>query len=173
MTTTRKAWPAWTRIAAGAVIGATLAACASPPPPTGATRGEVLRTWGPPTATYALADGIERLEYATGPYGRTTWMIDFDAGGRVVRARQVLNEAEFIAVQEAAAGHLYRPQLLRWLGTPGQRQGGGRAGGQVWSWRYPTNDCLWFQASVADDGRVTSAAYGLDPACDGPPDHSP
>jgi hypothetical protein len=142
--------------------------CATPPPQPGTERAEVLRTWGPPTATYALAAGAQRLEYATGPYGRTTWMIELDAGGRVTRARQVLNEAEFLAVQSAP--ELRREDLLRWLGTPGERKSGGRAGGQVWSWRYPTNDCLWFQSSVADDGRVTGSAYNIDPTCDKPGD---
>ena len=91
-------------------------------------------------------------------------MVDLDAQQRVTRSRQVLNENEFLAVQSATA--LQRDGLLRWLGTPGERRHGGRAGGEVWSWRYPTNDCLWFQASVAEDGRVTGAAYGIDPRCD-------
>ena len=122
-------------------------------------------------ARYALQGGGERLEYATGPYGRMTWMIDLDAAGRVMAARQVLGEAEFLQVQSAVG--LQRADLLRWLGTPGQRRHGGRPGGEVWSWRYPTNDCLWFQASVADDGAVTGASYGIDPVCDGPSDRQP
>lgn len=142
-----------------------LAACATPPPLPGASREEVLRTWGPPTARYTLPDGMERLEYATGPFGRTTWMFDMNAAGMVQRARQVLNEAEFLRVQSAV--DLRRDGLLRWLGTPGERRSGGRAGGEVWAWRYPTNDCLWFQSSVAADGRVTGSSYGIDPHCDG------
>jgi hypothetical protein len=150
----RRAWVA--------LAVALLSGCALPPPAPGSGREDVLRTWGRPTARYGLPAG-ERLEYATGPNGRTTWMIDVDGAGRVVRSRQVLNELEFEAVQAAS---LTAEQLLHRLGTPGERRGGGYAGGQVWSWRYPTNDCLWFQASVADDGRVTSSAYGIDPACD-------
>lgn len=143
----------------GAVVG-----CAHEPPPAGTARADVLARWGAPTATYALPAGGERLEYATGPYGRTTWMIDVDATGRVLRARQVLDEAEFLQVQSAVG--LTRAELLRRLGTPGERKGGGWAGGEVWSWRYPTNDCLWFQSSIAADGRVTGSSYGIDPACD-------
>ena len=151
-----------------AAIAGVLCACAPLPPAPGLARAELLQTWGAPTARYALEDGTERLEYASGPYGRTTWMVDLGPNGRVKQARQVLNEAEFLAVQSAPA--LRREGLLRWLGTPGERRHGGWAGGEVWSWRYPTNDCLWFQASVADDGRVTSAAYGIDPRCDAPSD---
>ena len=151
------------------LLAALLTACATPPPAPGTARDEVLRAWGQPTARYALPEGAERLEYATGPFGRTTWMIDLDAAGRVRQARQVLNEAEFLQVQiRAGSGELTREELLRWIGTPGERRHGGWAGGEVWSWRYPTNDCLWFQASVADNGRVTSAAFGTDPVCDAP-----
>ena len=140
------------------------AGCAIAPPQPGVSRAEVLKAWGQPTARYALAEGGERLEFATGPYGRTTWMIDLDALAAVKQSRQVLSESEFFQVQSAL--ELRREGLLQWLGTPGERRSGGRAGGEVWSWRYPTNDCLWFQASVADDGRVTSSAYAIDPSCD-------
>lgn len=151
------------------LLVALLTACATPPPAPGTPREAVLQAWGQPTARYALPEGVERLEYATGPFGRTTWMIDLDATGRVRQARQVLNEAEFLQVQiGAGSGEMTRDELLRWIGTPGERRHGGWAGGEVWSWRYPTNDCLWFRASVADSGRVTSAAFGTDPVCDAP-----
>jgi hypothetical protein len=146
-----------------------LAACAVQPPQAGTPLPQVLQAWGAPTARYPLPAGAQRLEYASGPYGRTTWMVDVDAAGLVTQARQVLNEAEFVQVQ--ATTDLRRDGLLRWLGTPGERRHGGWAGGEVWSWRYPTNDCLWFQSSVADDGRVTGSAYGIDPRCDAPNDN--
>jgi hypothetical protein len=150
------------------ICAAALVGCAVAPPRPGATHDELRQAWGQPTASYALADGGQRLEYATGPYGRTTWMVDLGRDGRVVQARQVLGEAEFLRVQSAP--DLRRDDLLRWLGTPGERRSGGRAGGEVWSWRYPTNDCLWFESSVAEDGRVTGSAYSVDPRCDGPSD---
>ncbi|MBE0546108.1 MAG: hypothetical protein IH627_00285, partial [Rubrivivax sp.] len=87
---------------------------------------------------------------------------------RVVQARQVLNEAEFMQVQVRVAGGLDRDELLRWIGHPGERRRGGWAGGEVWSWRYPTNDCLWFQVSVSDSGWVTGGAFAIDPVCDAP-----
>ena len=146
-----------------------LAGCASmQPPQPGSSLVELQQRWGSPTARYNMADGVVRHEYATGPYGRTTWMIDVDRGGAVVQARQVLNEAEFLRVQSDTT--LTREGLLRWLGRPGERRHGGWQGGEVWSWRYPTNDCLWFQSSIAPDGRVTGSAYGIDPRCDPPTD---
>ena len=39
-------------------------------------------------------------------------------------------------------------------------------GGELWSWRYPTNDCLWFQVSIGADRKVVNAGQGIDPLCD-------
>ncbi len=155
---------------AAALAGALLAGCAVVTPAPGLSQAAVLQQWGEPTSRYTLPGKGARLEYATGPYGRTTWMVDLDAQDRVTQARQVLNEAEFLAVQTQAAQGLGRDELLRALGRPGERRHGGWPGGEVWSWRYPTNDCLWFQASIADDGRVRHAAFGQDPACGSPAD---
>ena len=142
------------------------AACTIPTVTPGEGREAVLVRWGPPTARYALPAGAERLEYATGPFGRMTWMIDLDAGGRVVASSQVLNEAHFADFQGRAPG-MSQAALLRELGTPGQRQGAGLMGGELWSWRYPTNDCLWFQVTIDTAGdKVRAAGYGIDPICD-------
>jgi hypothetical protein len=139
-------------------------------PVAGTSQAALLQQWGEPTSRYPLPGGAARLEYATGPNGRTTWMVDVDAQGRVTQARQVLNEAEFLAVQTQAAHGMDQQDLLRWLGRPGERRLGGWQAGEVWSWRFPNNDCLWFQASVTDDGRVRDAAFGQDPACGSPAD---
>ena len=106
-----------------------------------------------------------RLEYATGPYGRSTWMFDLDAAGRVTQARQVLTEPNLMAEQGRLPG-MSRAELLRTLGTPGERHSGGRQGGVIWSWRYETNECLWFRVGVGDDGRVSDGGFYPDPACD-------
>jgi len=158
-----------TRVAlAGLVAAALLGGCAPPVVSTGEPRDAVLSRWGAPTARYAMSGGAERLEYAGGPFGRTTWMIDLDAAGRVTASTQVLNEAHFAEFQGRAPG-LSRAQLLRALGTPGEVKHAGLRGGELWSWRYPTNDCLWFQVELdtAAD-QVRSAGYGIDPRCDAP-----
>ena len=144
-----------------------VAACASPLPGPDTPQAEVLRVWGPPSARYALQPVGQRLEYASGPFGRTTWMIDLADDGRVAQARQVLTEAEFLRLQSAPA--LSGDAVLRWIGTPGERRGA-RGGGQTWSWRYPTNDCLWFQVSLDAGGQVLGSAFGIDPVCDAPND---
>jgi hypothetical protein len=154
------------------LLCAALAGCAMPPlVPGQSTRSDALKLHGPPTGRYTLpemAGGAERLEFATGPFGRTTWMVDVDAQGRVTAARQVLNEASFLDVQEALArGPMTPQQLLLRLGRPGERFGART--GQIWNWRYPTHDCLWFQATIAHDGSlVRDAGYGIDRRCDTP-----
>lgn len=160
-------------LAAG-LLAALLAGCASLAPALpapGDAEAEVLRRLGPPTARHALPAGGTRLEYATGPYGRHTWMVDLDAAGRVRAVDQVLDQAHLAAFQARAPG-MAVDELLRTLGRPGERKAGGWPGGEVWSWRYPTNDCLWFQVSIGDDRRVRAGAFGIDPACDPPSDRS-
>ena len=154
------------------VLAAALSGCAVAPPGPGTPRAQVLLAWGEPSAEHALPGGGQRLEYASGPYGRTTWMVDLDASGRVLQARQVLNETEFQAVMSTP--NLRRAEVLQRLGAPGEvRRFGGAWGtntGLIWSWRYPTHDCLWFEVTLADDGRVTGGGYGPDPRCDSPAD---
>lgn len=143
-----------------------LGACATYAPrdlPAGASQEEIRRQLGDPTGRYTLPDGGARLEFARGPFGKHTYMVDLDAQGRVAGWRQVLTEAEFAQVQPGLA----REELLRRLGRPAERWRGGRQGGEVWSWRYDTPlICQWFQVSVDDAGRVTSAGYAPDPLCD-------
>jgi len=157
----------WLRLASMAALAALVGACMTPPPTPGQSRDEVLRTWGTPTARYDRAPGAQRLEYATGPYGRTTWMIDLDATGRVSSARQVMTEPFLMDFQGRLPGMPSR-ELLFNLGTPGERRGGGRQGGEIWSWRYETNDCLWFRVSIGDDQLVRDGGFYPDWTCDTP-----
>ncbi len=55
--------------------------------------------------------------------------------------------------------------LLLALGSPSHRRGGGWQGGEVWSWRYVSTFCQWFQVSVIE-GKVRDTSYGPDPICD-------
>ena len=164
------AWPAL----ASLVVAAALAGCAGPwTVQPGQTQDEVQRLHGPPTGRYEMPGGTTRLEYATGPFGRHTWMFDLDASGRVVAANQVLDERSFLELSERIArspGGMALPELLQTIGRPGERRRVGWTGGETWSWRYPTNDCLWYQVSVTREGRATAGGYGIDPTCDAPSD---
>jgi hypothetical protein len=151
------------RLGWAGVALAALAACAGmAPPQAGQDRAALQAQWGPPTGVLTRSDGGTRLEYARGPYGRQTWMVDLDAAGRVSTWEQVLREDRFAQVLPGMS----QEALRLWIGRPAQVRSGGWAGGEVWSWRYDAIFCQWFQASLDEAGRVTSAAYGPDPLCD-------
>ena len=148
-----------------------LAGCSSYQPQqlrAGQSEAEVLALMGQPTSRYAGPQGQKRLEFARGPYGRVTWMVDIDAGGKVIASDQVLDEAHFTQVQLTFQGK--DADWLRYtLGRPGEVRGGGWQGGQVWSWRYPNvpEQCLWYQVSILEGGKLRDGgAYGTDPRCD-------
>ncbi len=149
------------------MLAAAMSACSFAPPAPGTSATELQRHWGQPTARYALPEGAQRLEFASGPEGRMTWMVDVDALGRVQQSQQVLTESNLMAVQAAAP--MPTSELLRRLGTPGEKRGA-RGGGQTWSWRYVTNDCLWFQFSVDNQGIAQGGAFAIDARCDAPSD---
>ena len=148
-----------------ALLAALLGGCAGYAPTgvvPGQSEGDVFRTMGAPTGRYALPGGGARLEYARGPYGRHTYMVDLDGAGRVKRVAQVLTEANFLRV----APGMGRDDLLLLLGRPGEVFAVPWQRAQVWNWRYPTSECLWFQVTVTLDGRVRDAGRGVDPHCD-------
>ena len=129
----------------------------------GQSEAQVRQALGEPTARHAGTTGGSRLEYSTGPAGRLTWMVDLDVQGRVQQVQQVLNERQFLLVKDG----LPRAEVLRLIGRPSHIVGMWR-GGQIWSWRWPTNDCLWFQVAFGADGRAQGdGSYGPDPACEG------
>jgi hypothetical protein len=88
-------------------------------------------------------------------------MADLDAQGRVARFEQVLDARHFATVLPGAS----TDDVLRTIGHPSDRMG--MRNGQIWSWRYANNDCLWYQAQLDVQGVVASAGYGLAPGCDG------
>jgi hypothetical protein len=129
----------------------------------GQSAGEVQQQLGTPTGRHALPNGGTRLEYARGPYGKHTYMVDLDAAGRVTGWQQVLTEANFNQI--AGSPGMTAEELLRRLGRPTHTRSGGWQPGEVWSWRYDAVFCQWFQVSVVN-ARVRDASYGPDPLCD-------
>jgi len=135
--------------------------------PPGAPRAEVLRLMGPPTATYAMPDGHERLEYSRQPLGRHTFMVDLDAAGRVAHWEDVLDEHHFAAIRPG----MDVQDVLRLIGPPS------------WTWHYfrptPANTwlyrfetiqrCTVFEISFdAATGKVIDSDYPPDPGCPEP-----
>lgn len=151
---------------AALLAAALLAGCAGYSPRAvkpGMAADEVVSAMGRPTARHALPGGGERLEYARGPLGLHTYMVDLDAQGRVVKWEQVLDEAHFQALPPGISAE----DLQRTLGRPAEVRRYARVPGDFWSYRFedPTNLCRWWQVPVIN-GQAGSGGYGPDPRCD-------
>jgi hypothetical protein len=118
-----------------------LAACAHPwntaNVPAGATREQVIAQAGPPARVVALPGGGQRLQYTLQPWGRYAFMVDLDPAGRVVRSRQVLNEAEFARIE---LGKWTREDVEREFGPPALVD-------RVSSWNGPVMTYRWYGQS--------------------------
>jgi hypothetical protein len=151
------------RLPALAAVVVALGGCAGYGPQslkTGATVDQAVAVMGAPTGRYRTAAG-ERVEYARGPYGKHTYMLDFDSQGRLTGWEQVLVEPVFNAI---IAG-MTQDELLMRIGHPSdsiplrwQRR-------TLWSYRYDTPFCKWFQVGIDERKTVVDTGYGPDPLC--------
>lgn len=161
--------PSCLRAGAAAGVALCVAACAAYGPgglPAGARSAEAVAAMGEPTARYASRDGGQRLEFARGPAGLHTYMLDFDAADRLVRAEQVLTERNFESLEIGMS----RDAVLRRIGHPGNVRFLPRQQHQLWSYRYETPFCILFQVSLDTAGTVAELGHNSDPACEGPSD---
>lgn len=157
--------PATRRSCLAALATAFLAACQSYSPSgmkPGTTAVQVRQGMGVPTATYPLPDGGVRYEYARGPWGKHTYMIDFDAQARLVTSEQVLTENSFARIKPGQT----RDQVLFTIGHPSNVQQVRFQNQTVWSYRYDAIFCLWYQVSLSPEGQVLEVGYGPDPLCE-------
>jgi hypothetical protein len=158
--------PAPIRTGLSVVLTLGLAACASYGPDAlspGLGVDEITRQMGPPTDRHALpGDGV-RLEYARGPAGLHTYMLDLGPEGRLRGWTQVLTPENFARIEPGWA----RRRVLRELGRPTQERRFERLDQRVWSYRFDSIDCTWLQVTFSlRTDRVTSAGAGPDPRCE-------
>jgi hypothetical protein len=119
-----------------------------------------------PTEEYHLPGGVTRLEFMQGPFGRQTYMLDFDAEGKLVASRQVLTDGIFQSIRPGESEESVR---LR-IGSPVQVDPIGWQKRHVLDYRYVGGDCVWFRVSIDNaTGQVTDTGTGPDPVCDGGP----
>jgi hypothetical protein len=139
-----------------------LTGCASQAPLSpGFSTVEVRQRWGEPTSRHVLPQGGIRWEYAKGPEGAVTYMVDFDRNERLATVGQVLTEATFATI---AAGQT-EEAVRRTIGRPSNVASAGLRGGLIWSYRYETTFCQWFQVVFDADRRVRETGFGNDPRC--------
>jgi len=152
-------------LAAG-TLALALAGCAGTYGPqslhTGASVNDVTASLGKPTGRYPIAGGGERVEYARGPYGKHTFMLDFDAQGHLAKWEQVLTESRFDALRAGAT----RDEVLFALGHPAESRPLVVQDRTLWSYRYDAPFCRWFQVGLDRAGKVVDTGYGPDPLCD-------
>jgi len=157
----------WNRILSLAAVALASAGCVNMNNPTrlvpGASADEIRQWLGEPSGRYPLAGGAQRLEYARGPFGKQTWMLDVDAEGRLTSATQVLTEKQFNAIRAGATAD----EVLRAIGRPSNvGYVGWHKTQTVWSYRYASPFCQWFQVGLSEAGVVEDTGYGPDPICD-------
>ncbi len=141
-----------------------LAGCAGYSPkglPQGSSTAQAIEQLGPPTGRYDSENGGVRLEFARGPYGKHTYMLDFDANDRLIAWEQVLTEQNFLELKIGMS----KAEVLRSIGSPSHVQFLSRQQHQLWSYRYETPFCIWFQVSLDTSDRVAELGHNMDPAC--------
>ena len=119
------------------LAGCALVPIALVPIAPGATRADVLAKYGKPSAEVALPVGT-RLQYSYQPAGQSAWMVDLDASGRVVSAKEALTLQEFSKIG-----------LGRWTRTDVQREFGRPATvNRVASWPGDVMVYRWLDATT-------------------------
>src|SRR5450755_3183507 len=153
-------------VAALVVVG-----CAILHPPGGLPLGTPIEQarseLGGKTGEYPLPGGGTRLEFAQGSFGKQTYMLDFDASGRLVAKQQVLTPAIFATIKPG----MTQVEVLSRIARPAFVFPVGWQQLQVWNYRFGglEGDCVLFQVSISNPtGTVSEAGQGYDPACDGP-----
>ena len=116
---------------------------------------------GPPMARYATPAGGERLEFWRGPYGRHTFMVEFDAQDRMLGWEQVLIEVNFYALRYG----MTKDEVLYRIGHPSETQFLTWQQQQLWSYRYVSPFCVWFQVNLDTQDRVVGLGNNNDPIC--------
>lgn len=129
------------------------------------TEADVRAVMGQPFAVHPAppgADYAQSLEYPHGPSGRQTYMARLDAGGKLIRVEQVLQEQTLTKIR---VGVDNMQSISSLLGRPGQYTGPSRAyGGPVWD--YFANDMqrhIILSVSFDRSGLVAAAGSMTDP----------
>lgn len=141
----------------------TLQACTTYSPSSemiGMSISDVVDAMGKPDRAIQIADGT-RLEFPRGPKGKHTYFVNFDDHGKFISWKQVLTEERFKLIQPG----MPEEEVMNLIGSGKERFGLARNRGYVWSYRYQTPLCQWFQIEFTAEKTVRSIGYGLPPEC--------
>jgi hypothetical protein len=141
-----------------------LAGCASPfgisAIAPGASRDQVIAQAGQPTRVVPLANGGQRLQYSLQPMGRYAWMVDLDASGKVVSARQALTDLNFQRIQPGWT----RADVEREFGPPAWVDAVASWNGPVMTYRWRDTDRsdMFYWVYLDPQGVVRRAHPGME-----------
>ena len=142
-----------------------LAGCAAPfgisAVQPGMRADDVVARMGAPARVVPLPDGGQRLQYTLQPAGQYAWMVDVGADGRVVGARQVLNEGEF---QRIVPGQWTGADVEREFGPPARVDRVASWDGPVltYRWRDIQNADMFYWVYLDPQGIVRRAHPGME-----------
>jgi hypothetical protein len=155
------------RLSLALAAASLVSACATYSPqslPQGTSLDATIAAMGQPTGEYPLPDGARRVEFARGPMGKHTYMVDFDAQGRLQSWEQVLTEARFNSIRAGMTA----AEVQAIIGHSTYKYGTGWTKQVVWTYRFEGPFCIWFQVGMdLTESTVIDTAYGPDPACEG------
>ena len=151
------------KILVAASLAVLLAACAGNPfnaycMQPGTSREAVIARLGQPTRVVRLPAG-ERLQYSLQPFGQSAWMVDLDAGGRVVRSRQVLTANEFNRIE---IGNWTRDDVEREFGPPAMVDGVASWNGPILTYRWNDGSDMFYWVYLDGRGVVQRAHPGME-----------
>jgi hypothetical protein len=151
------------RASAIVFAAALLAGCAHPwnsmniPP--GTPRDEVIARAGQPIRTLPLPNGGQRLQYTLQPAGQYAFMVDLDASGRVVQARQVLTQAEFNRIE---VDRWTRADVEREFGPPARIDGVASWPGPIYTYRWREQGDMFYFVYFDPQSIVRRAHPGME-----------
>jgi hypothetical protein len=116
------------------------------------TATEVRSVMGNPTFEWKAADGGYTWEFARGPEGVVTYMVDLGPDHVMRALRQVLTEDYFAKIQPG----MDQDAVRKLIGKPGQTMPFPNLPEVAWSWRYEQShgNPWFFNVHFAPDGTV-------------------
>ncbi len=148
-------------ISSAGLVGGCAASYAPSADVIGLSPEQVVARLGPPFPPPVSMEGVRRLDFPRGPYGKHTYIVHFNAEGRADRFAQVLDERNFARITP----EMTTEEVREVIGVSRDTFLLGRDRGFVWNYRYITPLCQWFQIEFTKDGKVRSSGYGLPPEC--------
>jgi hypothetical protein len=126
----------------------------------GTPREAVIARMGAPSRVVRLPSG-ERLQYSMQPVGQQAWMVDVDAAGKVMQARQVLTETNFHRIEP---GKWTREDVEREFGRPAWIDGVASWNGPVmtYRWRDRANSDMFYYVYLDRQNVVQRAHPGME-----------